>query len=155
MELSDVGMIEGGLDLDFVQESVRQAGISFESRQENLHGFDAVRENIPDLIALAHAAGAEDLDDFVVADALADVHDCPSPKSAALILILEPSLNIRAKSRKPGRPSRWSTLDTGTSAQTYCFRYSAEECGRCGRVRGCDPTPKRSAVFGNGLVWRN
>ena len=74
MELGDVGMFQRGLHLDLIQEAVGQTPISFEIRQQHFHGFDAVRKNIADLINLAHAAHAQDPNDFIVADTIADIH---------------------------------------------------------------------------------
>ena len=44
------------------------SGCIGEIGKQHLHGFDAVRNDIADLVHLAHAAGAEDADDLVVAD---------------------------------------------------------------------------------------
>ena len=74
VQFGNIGMIERCLHLDLIQEAVRQAGIAFEIRQQDFHGFDAVRKNIADLVDLAHPARAQDLDNFVVANAFADVH---------------------------------------------------------------------------------
>ena len=61
-------MVQRGLHLDLVQEAVCQTGIAFKIGQQNLHGLDAVRKSIANLINLTHATGAQYLDDFVVAN---------------------------------------------------------------------------------------
>ncbi len=69
---SDMGMIEAGVDLDLTHEALGQLGLVGEVGKEDFGGFDAVRDQIADLVYLAHAAGPEEIDDLVIADGVTD-----------------------------------------------------------------------------------
>jgi hypothetical protein len=60
-------MTEGGGDLDLPQESLLQIFVCLQCPGEHLHGFDAVREGIADLVDLTHAAGPKQTQDLIIA----------------------------------------------------------------------------------------
>jgi hypothetical protein len=67
----DVGMLEGRLYPDLAHEPVRQIGIRFEVRKQNLHRLHTLGDHVSDPVDLPHASGAEDVNDLVVSDPLA------------------------------------------------------------------------------------
>ena len=66
-------MLQTRLDFDLAHEAVRQLRLLFQIRQQNLHGFDAVGNHIADFEYLAHAAGAQGRNNFVIADSVPDL----------------------------------------------------------------------------------
>jgi len=69
---SDVRMIEAGENFDFAKETVGEIFLASEVGEENLHGLDAVRDGVADLVDFAHASGAEYAEDFIITEALSD-----------------------------------------------------------------------------------
>ena len=69
-EGGDVGMMERGEQTDFAEETVGERLVGGEVGEKDLHRLDALGDDVADFVDFAHAAGAEDGDDFVVADVL-------------------------------------------------------------------------------------
>jgi hypothetical protein len=73
VQRGDIGVLHAGLGFDLAEKAVSQLRLSRKIREQHLHGLDAVRNDIPDLIDLPHAAGAENADNLIVADVRADL----------------------------------------------------------------------------------
>jgi hypothetical protein len=76
-----IGVLQAGLNLDFAQEPFREFGVSGKIRKQNFHGFRAVRDQVPDLVDLSHATGAQLTYDLIIADSVTDLksHHFTSP----------------------------------------------------------------------------
>ena len=70
-ERGDVGMVERGEETNFAKEAVGERLVGGEVGEKDLHRLDALGDDVADFVDFAHAAGAEDGNDFVVADVLA------------------------------------------------------------------------------------
>ena len=70
-EARDIGMVKAGHELDLAQEAGGQILASGQVGKQDLHGFDAVGDDVADLVDLAHTAGAQLFKNLVVADSLA------------------------------------------------------------------------------------
>ena len=68
----DVGMLEAGHELDLAQESFGEVGRCRRVVEHHFHGFDAVRNHVPDLEDSAHASAPQQADDLVAAHRLAN-----------------------------------------------------------------------------------
>ena len=66
-------MLKTRHQLDLAREAFCQFGSGVGVGQQNLHGLDAVRNEVADLEDLAHAATPEQRQDLVITDSLADV----------------------------------------------------------------------------------
>ena len=73
-------MLQAGLHFDLAQEAVGQFRLIGQIRKQHLHGFDAVGNDVADLVDLAHSAGAQNADDLVIADGRTDfeIHRAPT-----------------------------------------------------------------------------
>ena len=60
-------LFEAGRDTNFPQEAIDQLGLVRQARQQHLHRFDVIGDYVPDLIDVAHAAGAEQAKHFISA----------------------------------------------------------------------------------------
>ena len=76
----DVRVLQAGLYFDFAQKAVGEIGLIDEIGKQHLHGFHAIRDDVADLVDLAHAAGAKDADNLIVADGGTnlEIHDWPT-----------------------------------------------------------------------------
>ncbi len=68
----DVWMMEAGEDFDFAEESIGEILLAGEVGQKNFHGLDAVGDRVADLVDFAHASGAENAQNFIIAELLSD-----------------------------------------------------------------------------------
>ena len=68
----DVGMIEAGEDLNFAEEAVSEIFLSGKIGKQDLHGLNAIGNGVADFVDFAHASGAENAENFVVAELLSD-----------------------------------------------------------------------------------
>ena len=66
----DVGMIQAGHELDFALETRGQFLPSRQIREEDLHGFNAVGDDVPYPPHPAHTAAAQLIKNLVIADPL-------------------------------------------------------------------------------------
>ena len=67
----DVRMVETGQHLDFSQETVCELFLAGQVGQQDLHGLDAVRDDVADFVDSAHSAGTQHGQNFIVAYTLA------------------------------------------------------------------------------------
>lgn len=67
-QVGDVRVFQAGVNADFPQEPVGQAGVCGGIREHDLHRLDALGEQVADTENLPHIAPAEESNDFVVAD---------------------------------------------------------------------------------------
>ena len=68
MQSGDVGMSQRRLYLDLSQEAIGEFGIFGQVRKQHFDRFNSVRNDIPDFVDLAHSAGAEHGEHFIVAN---------------------------------------------------------------------------------------
>ena len=67
----DVRMVETGQHLDFSQETVCEFFLAGQVGEQDLHGLDAVRDDVADFVDSAHSAGTQHGQNFIVAYTLA------------------------------------------------------------------------------------
>src|SRR5579872_4800718 len=82
----DIRMVEVRHQLDLAQEASGNVLPSREIGEQNLHGFDAIGENVSHLVHSAHAAAAQLVENLVVANPLAGFfwHKSDSSSAAAI-----------------------------------------------------------------------